>query len=193
MKKLITFSIVCIIACIGFTSCTSKLAITKRHYNKGYYVDYSANKQIASVAKEKANRIKAPVPVSVLPVATESNTIPGNVAQITRAENTISINNAKSAKHKAVVASNTGGIATNLPIATEAPVMQVRAVSAVNSVTDNDHGHRDGLSLFWLIILIILIVWVLGLIAGGWGLGGLINILLIVALILLILWLLRIV
>lgn len=49
------------------------------------------------------------------------------------------------------------------------------------------------LSLLWIVIVVLLILWLLGLLAGGWGLGGLINLLLVVALILLILWLLRII
>ena len=56
----------------------------------------------------------------------------------------------------------------------------------------NAARESDGLSLFWIIILVILILWALGLLSGGWGLGGFINILLIIALILLILWLLRV-
>ncbi|MBK6834313.1 MAG: lmo0937 family membrane protein [Bacteroidetes bacterium] len=51
----------------------------------------------------------------------------------------------------------------------------------------------DGLSLLWIVILVLLILWALGLISGGFGLGGFINILLVIALILLILWLLRII
>jgi hypothetical protein len=51
---------------------------------------------------------------------------------------------------------------------------------------------RDGLSLFWVVILVIIILWAIGFFAG-WGTGGLINLLLVVALILLILWLLRII
>lgn len=54
-------------------------------------------------------------------------------------------------------------------------------------------GDGDGLSLFWIVILVLLILWALGVIGGGWGLGGLIYILLVIALILLILWLLRVV
>jgi hypothetical protein len=52
---------------------------------------------------------------------------------------------------------------------------------------------EGALSLIWIVILVLLILWALGLLAGGWGLGGLINILLVIALILLILWLLRII
>ncbi|NNM94984.1 MAG: lmo0937 family membrane protein [Bacteroidia bacterium] len=82
----------------------------------------------------------------------------------------------------------------NLPTTTETSSVQTVS-STLNSITDDgdNHSRGDGLSLFWLIILIILIVWAIGLLAGGFGLGGLINILLVIALILLILWLLRIV
>jgi hypothetical protein len=73
-----------------------------------------------------------------------------------------------------------------------------RATSLANKLSEKKEmkgstAERDGLSLFWVIILIIIILWAFGFAFGGWGLGPLINLLLLVALILLILWLLRII
>jgi len=195
MKKLITFSIICIVACMGFSSCMSNLAITKRHYNKGYYIDRSETKELALLAKEKATGLKVAAPA--YPIQTtiaEKDANSSTSVQIVKTDKTIIAASAKKTRQKAVLTSTTSSMIVNLPVAVEPSVLRANSsVSGLNAIADHGDGGRDALSLFWLIILIILIVWVIGLIAGGWGLGGFINILLVIALILLILWLLRVV
>lgn len=74
----------------------------------------------------------------------------------------------------------------------ETPVLE-KAQTVADNIGDGDRGaERDALSLLWIVIVVILILWLIGIIAGGFGLGGLINLLLLIALILFILWLLRI-
>jgi hypothetical protein len=195
MKKLILFSTICVLISIVFSSCNSTFEITKRRYNKGYYIDRSGNKDMALIIKGKAaaDRIKAPA----YPPQTSGDQKPkvsGSTLMPTQ-DNVASPNKAEKQGHKTIVATNTRLMMNRLAKATTVPSVQTAsALSGLNNITDDDHhSHRDALSLFWLIILIILIVWVIGLIAGGWGLGGFINLLLLIALILLILWLLRII
>jgi|SRR6185312_3810510 len=191
MKKLIPFGALCILACVIFSSCSSSFEITKRRYNKGYYINHSGNKEMALITKEKAAQSKITAPAYPVQAITEQNTQAVSSIQPYKGKD---VTTATNLQHKAVLATNAGVMIKNLPTATEAPSVQMQSsITGINKVTDDDHNRRDALSLFWLIILIVLIVWVIGLIAGGFGLGGFINILLIIALILLILWLLRIV
>ena len=67
---------------------------------------------------------------------------------------------------------------------------QVFGVPDLKKFVNSQQTERDGLSLFWIIILVILILWALGF---GFGVGDIIHVLLVIALVLLILWLLRIV
>jgi len=69
--------------------------------------------------------------------------------------------------------------------------MNQQEVEVKNSPKHSSGDDKDGLSLFWLIILVVLILWLLGFLIGDFG--ALIHILLVIALILLILWLLRII
>ena len=193
MKKLITLSTICIMAGILLTSCKSNMSIAKRHYTNGYYIAHSKSKQTASSSKEenKVVQVKIKKPIySVFPLTTQSvpslcvnsTTTANNTTLVASNEKktTKAISHAvtfKSIKHKAVITTNS--------------VMQIKNMPETKKMVSD--GGRDGLSLFWLIILIILILWAVGFLAGGFGLGGLINLLLLVALILLILWLLRIV
>lgn len=195
MKKLITFGTICIVTCIVFSSCSSSFEITKRHYNKGYYINHSSNKESALITKERASEVKIATPVYPVTASIEQNTKIANSVPIYKTENTVIGTNARKTEHRTILASNVGQMAKNMPTATEAPATRIKSsVLGISSVTDDgNHNRRDALSLFWLIILIVLIVWLIGLVTGGFGMGGFINILLVIALILLILWLLRVV
>ncbi len=192
MKKLITYGALCTIAAILFSSCMSNLSITKRHYTGGYYVDYSKGTQagtITAAREEKTSQPKVSIPstpeqvpatntITVEPIKTTANVIQQSnkrmQAKIRVQKSAMNESNQKTNALESV-------IIPNKPVLDEAPA----------SVSD-DSGAR-ALSLLWLVIVIILILWLIGILAGGFGLGGLINLLLLIALILLILWLLRVV
>jgi hypothetical protein len=199
MKKLLTFCSICITASMLFSSCASNFSIMKRHYTNGYYVDYTGNnKTITSKTEDKvaqpATETKVNEPqysekqdqVSASPVSSNNDKTPSLLANEKKALSKINSHLA----NKQVLANKPGAVegsfAENNKAVSESP-------KVVTGVADHDDGARAALSLFWLIIVIILILWLIGILAGGFGLGGLINLLLVVALILLILWLLRIV
>lgn len=190
MKKLIPFGTLCILACVVFSSCNSSFEITKRRYNKGYYIDRSGNKDMTFITKEKASAFH-PVKVTAGQNAKVYNSIQAPIAS-----NAIIATSVKKPMQKTALPNRTEQIAKNLQASNATPVIQtIASVSALNSIRDGDDNHSrgDALSLFWLIILIVLIVWAIGLLYGGFGLGGFINVLLVIALVLLILWLLRII
>ncbi|HSY76434.1 MAG TPA: hypothetical protein VK890_06235, partial [Bacteroidia bacterium] len=65
MKKLITKSAICVSAAILFSSCMSNLSITKRHYNSGYYVEYSKGTPAGTTTaakEEKTSQSKVCIP-----------------------------------------------------------------------------------------------------------------------------------
>jgi hypothetical protein len=185
MKKLFTFGTMCIVASLLLSSCSSKLSITKRHYNKGYYVDRSENKKASFLKAERALQVKAKTPLYVAqsPVS-QNNKI--ELVQVPAMTNTLTVASNQShtfAQSRSVPTENTPAAVTEIP----APQI-ISSVTLVNGV--KDEATREGLSLFWLVILIIVILWAFGF---GFGVGVFINLLLLIALILLILWLLRIV
>ena len=87
------------------------------------------------------------------------------------------------------------GYVNTIPVLESPSAEKTKTLYEAPTVSNNtnDRDEHAALSLLWLVIVIILILWLIGLIAGGFGLGGLINLLLVIALILLILWLLRII
>ena len=196
MKKIITFSTVCIILSLLFSSCGSNTSLTKRHYNKGYYIAHTKGKHKVVTEKkdEKITQLKTKEAsvIDASKVKTQHNSIAEH-----KVSNPITEN-------KTLVAS-TGRtpIVFNVHIVSKHPVKQVPTFNLF-PVKENKHtifnkkrvspvSHDGHLSLFWIVILVLLILWALGLLGGGFGLGIFINVLLIIALILLILWLLRIV
>ncbi|HXB40806.1 MAG TPA: DUF5670 family protein [Bacteroidia bacterium] len=192
MKKLITFSVICIMAGILLSSCKSNISIAKRHYNDGYYIAHSKGKQTVSSTKEenKVVQLKIRKPVySVFPQTTQS--VPNLYANSTTTNNTTLVASNEKKIAKAISHAITFKPVKHKAVITTNSVMQIKNMHETKKMVSD--GGRDGLSLFWLVILIILILWAVGFLAGGFGLGGLINLLLLVALILLILWLLRIV
>src|ERR1700739_4790276 len=197
MKKLLTICSICITASMLFSSCGSNFSIMKRHYTSGYYIDYTSNNKALTPKTE--DRIAQPA------TETQANAVSADKQSNLQA-NSISANNEKGpallANDKKVLAKTNLHITTrntqaNKPGVEESPFwVNNKAVSespaALSSISDHDNGERAALSLLWLVIVIILILWLIGILAGGFGLGGLINLLLLIALILFILWLLRV-
>lgn len=185
MKKLYTYTTLCLIAILLMPSCRSKMGMTKRHYMKGYYVSHTKanNKTLATKAQTK--HMEADKMTSVNVLSTKAKEITLNDQVNTQPKESIMA----SAFPKESKSTYSESKVNYKSVAINPQVKQLKqALSKSNS-----GSREDGLSLFWIIILVILILWLLGFLAGGLGLGGFINILLIIALILLILWLLRVV
>ena len=186
-KSLFKLTITFIAVGILVSSCS----LTKRHYTSGYYVSHNSDKQIVKTQEKKAQAKTNPSLYAV------QNEIAKNNLDYSSNQNPIAENGAVTASNKQVAISNpitnkpTKHYVSNTVIPTPAPVKK-NIVSTSTKKVVHDSGD-PGLSLFWIIILILLILWALGLLTGGWGLGGFIYILLVLALILLILWLLRII
>lgn len=124
---------------------------------------------------------------------TEQNSIDEHSDQsIITGNNEIVANNDKSL-HKTISKRNIKQALEQNSRIIEYPVTQSKHSLFEKNKIGSSASDKDGLSLFWVVILVLLILWALGFLTGGFGLGGLINLLLVIALILLILWLLRIV
>ncbi len=195
MKKLMSLSMLVIITGILFSSCGgSYISITKRHYNKGYYIVYNNGKHAVPLSKGEYKTIQTKPAKSINDPQglAEQNTIDGNIRQ-----NAITTNNAKVTSNKKVQANpiiQQQGSGQTIEPKTKIinnPVAQIKRVLSESKNTCSVASDHDGLSLFWVVILIILVLWAIGFV--GFGLVGLINVLLVIALILLILWLLQIV
>jgi hypothetical protein len=192
MKKIITLTIIGLLAGIVFSSCGSKMSLTKRHYNKGYHFAHSNGKGALQKAKpeqklahNKPSEVLSPLATySVQPIVKENNF-----------KNPVISN-------ERIVASNEKKGVTTRSLNPEKHVLNFKALTIekpktqfkhslleVNKAHNNSDG--GGLSLFWIIILVLVILWALGFSLGS--MGGLIHVLLVIALILFILWLLHIV
>lgn len=180
---------------IGFllNSCKTHTTVLKRHYMKGYYVSHKNN---SVKNKERSESTSKHVFHSAKTVKEESRDMVANKDVLSASNEGVLFQTEKDQpgsnyhqkqKQHAIVYHNYNLAAIKHdPRPTKILPIEPERIMA-DTVT------RDGLSLFWIVVLVILILWALGLLAGGFGLGGLINILLAIALILLILWLLRIV
>lgn len=206
MKKLITLSIISILSGILLSSCGSNFSITKRHYNKGYFISrnhspktQASNEKETAETNKQVDPLKAPVVVTEPTIINESVIVVNNEKEITPIVGTTNGNdkagndktNAKS-KNVGVVQKSTHNrfqkLATRFEEMPIAKSMKNKKLSVSNTAYDGD-GH----SLFWIIILILLILWLVGAISTGFLVGSLINLVLLLALILLILWLLRVI
>ncbi|MGP8215205.1 MAG: DUF5670 family protein [Bacteroidia bacterium] len=199
MKNLFKFSTIIIAAGILFSSCESNLSIIKRHYNSGYYIDYTKNnKGITPKTDVKIAKASAINPVSMAQSPVEQNVVVKNSVQNTKQGISAILANVKRIMPKVNLQPHAKqnqvsriGIVGNTSLENNKTVLDSPTMNA--SVSDDGNRGQRALSLLWLVIVIILILWLIGLLAGGWGLGGFINLLLVIAVILLILWLLRII
>jgi hypothetical protein len=196
MKKLITISTACIIAGLWLTSCSSHMMIVKRHYNNGYYVSHVNHKATSTAA---ATTVTDQPEIAEVATKPSSALLQENLEQPAPVALTHDqIPNSKDGHNRVITPKHEAGAG----IAAVTGLMMSKTKEAAKPMSfdfgqiikahKTDEVVRDGLSLFWIVILILLILWVLGLLGGGWGLGILINLLLLFALILLILWLLRV-
>ena len=183
---------ICIIASVLLASCKSSTSITKRHYNKGYYIAHAKN----SVAKPKQTARALPVKAHDIEQVQSSNAeevVVSKIAQPVFVTDQNEVVTSLDKTERESIAPTSLKKAFGLrSIHIQKPSAEVDKNSgeAINN-TAHDGDDDDGLSLFGFIILLVLILWALGFLVGG--LGGIIHLLLVVALILLVLWLLRII
>lgn len=200
--KTLLYSIVMIISgSILLSSCNqgASFTLTKRHYAKGYYVDYTNKHEIEkpeniAVADKKESVVVPFMPLSPTTnnkvVIANSRKILNNnnanrsVSEVPKTNNKSLLSNViKNASYKSVLSTITAA-----QILTKNKMQFENAPQNITATKD-EGGHRAH-SLFWTVILIILILWLIGILTGGFGIGVLINLLLLVALVLFILWLL---
>ncbi len=195
MKKIITLITICIIICFVFASCKSNMSLTKRHYNNGYYIAHSKELQHRkpSNKEEKVTQSKTKTTLYSVPNAGQLNKNIGYVEKDLAVNNKVVGENSQK-KNKTIVLKKSAKQRVNAKTGIITyPIVQIKHKLTEIKKIDSDSSDKDGLSLFWIIILVLLILWAFGFLSGEFVFGGLIHILLVVALILLILWLLRII
>ncbi len=185
MKKLIQLTVICVLAGFVISSCSSNLSITKRRYNKGFFVQHHKgvkspeNKTIAKAGEKKQSAPQQFAP-AVLSQEVVANSPAATPAPVLTAKATTPQNYSKAEKKE--MRNQAIELAVKHP---------VKAVKRVGDLTRQDSGDK-ALSLLWVVVVVILIVYLLGLLLDWSGGAGWIHILGIIALVLLILWLLRI-
>ena len=177
MKKLFLLTVIAILAGIILPSCDSSYSLTKRRYNRGYYVHHNSGKTTGPVARTtRPVKVTEPEKIYVLPSLTKvasSGEAPQNVTAEAPRKTNVS--------HE--------GVKHLLP-AELSVKNQVKAIKKLAQRASADSGD-DALSLLWLVVVVILILYVIGLLLD---IGGpAIHILAVIALVLLILWLLKII
>lgn len=192
MKKIFSSIMLFTAASLLFFSCKqeSGIAITKRHYRNGYYVERNHSKPAVSKTQEaKASdnkQVKEPVSTAIQTPRQEST------KQVIAA--TGKIVNDKIEKVKGVIHSlKPSSIKAESPVSTDKAVIKDQADNKNVFAEKKWMAKKSsgGHSIIWIIIVVLLILWGISLLTGQGG-GGLLWLLLVVALILLILRLLGI-
>jgi hypothetical protein len=178
------------------SSCGTNGSITKRHYTKGYHIAHNKGKHKVCYRKERHIKLLIKKQMNQLVLIPSKEIVKENNSNNAEVVNPITDKStlmASSSKKPVVNKEHR----TSKNLLKSAPTFKIfpskenkRSFFSKRSMVASG---GDGLSLLWIVILVLLILWALGLISGGFGLGGFINILLVIALILLILWLLRII
>jgi len=190
MKKIITLSISLILTAFIFSSCNQSLSLTKRHYNKGYYVNTKK-----SVKTEKSNSEQKNITIINTekveeevfnPIVINDVTIDSSFVNNYKEETIINKDKVAQANTHSKKIKFEGKIESNGLFQASKSNSLVSEIQKESKKSSDD----DSLSLFWIIIFIILLLWVFGFVFLA---NALIHLLLLVALILLILWLLRII
>ncbi len=193
MKKLLNYSALFITASILFSSCASNFSVMKRHYNSGYYVDYSKNTPTTIAQKVTAKTTPTQITPSV-PTEQPKATISSQLAQSdknTKAVTNVIVANTKKMKTKAILSALAKQSSSTSIAKMEGTAVQAKSFApetVTMSTKTNEGGH---ISVLLLIIIIILAICLLDAILAG--LGPLLYLLFLVALILFILWILKIV
>jgi hypothetical protein len=192
MKNLFTCITLFIGASILFSSCSHQdLALTKRHYRNGYYVERSAKPADQKTKAQEPVDSEQPVTVSEEAVEPkmENNLLAGTDNLNKTVQGDIAQDNStiKSADH-------TG---TNKSIIPHFSILDSKKNTPKTFLENKFSANKmlrssgsGGHGLLWTIIVILLILWLIAFLMGGWGLGNLLWLILVVALVLLILRLL---
>jgi hypothetical protein len=191
MKKLILFTILALAGALFVSSCAS---LTKRHYRKGFYVEYKKHPMVVPIANktvqaaENANHEKE--------IAKEFKAGAPDTKFISEEKNN-SGEKEKSAESTPPHASIDSKQDAHAHIDAEDLFSLKKMNETTRAVAQKIVAPEAGLvgaalSLFWIVILVVLIIYIAGLLFNNFGLGGLIHILAVIVLVLLILWLLRI-
>ncbi len=193
MRKLITFSVTCMILSILVASCGSSLSITKRHYNKGYYISSNFRKQSVSNPKEDEKLIQIAeneTTYAVIDHKEKSAQVSQNNDNVPAGIITIESNDKNEFSTESTENSFVTGTSEKVKNIF-APAVNIKNAISNKKMKSTPASDGGGLSLLWIVIIVLLILWALGFISGNFG--GLVHLLLVIALILLILWLLRII
>jgi hypothetical protein len=193
MKKLFAPFILFALSGVLLTSCsnTSKLAFNKRHYRSGNFNDaVGKNHTLTPPVAKIATIASHPIPAIVKP----ENHVAVNTSVLVSQKPSINQNTITEKEPIGITTNSSKQVLSQTLSVTENPIIQTtQNISEWVGSPGNSSGDRGAaLSLLWIVIVVILILWLIGILAGGFGLGGLINVLLIIALVLLILWLLRV-
>jgi len=196
MKKLLFVSVICILTGILFYSCKSNLSITKRHFNKGFYIDYIKSPEVTSNSEKEENFVQKKTD------SITTNSDPILVSNIAETDfpnvSTKSDNESNDKSTEQQIIKNTSEPDQSKQIKHHSKIIKAADFIKNHTILKNQkigttNSDGEALSLLWLVILVLLILWLLGLLTEGFGLGGLFHVFLVIALILLILWLLRII
>ncbi|MBA3682870.1 MAG: hypothetical protein H0W73_17150 [Bacteroidetes bacterium] len=195
MKNVLRIIILTIITSFIFSSCSNKLSITKRKYNKGYYVSHSHKKhnvkdqQAPTSVKPEINEAAEAIVVKPkTQITAEDKNAPLLSASVSKpTENSSSVKN--SAKTTSAPALNK----KHYKVKQLEKLMPSKFYTQEIKNKLSARSDGEALSLLWIIIVVVLLLYLLGLLFGGFGLGGAIHVLAVIFLVLLILWLLRII
>lgn len=187
MKNLLKITLLFLAASIMFVSCKT-MSVTKRHYNKGYYVSHSAKKnklESNNAAKEAVVKNVEQLALKAIDGIKDQPSNPELLASnvTNKKESTTEAQTRKTIENKIKYAGKSN---IKFKDVYKNPFKITKMVAAKDS-------NKDGLSLIWILIVVILIIYLLGFLFDGFGLGNLIHILAIIALVLLILWLLKVI
>ena len=204
MKNLLTIISFTILGSILF-SCNSSLTITKRRVNKGFYIASNNQKFSKHVKEEQQKQIVSERPAAPAEAANgltqpapEERIYVYEPAELTAdAASKPEANASKEVKKVNVPAKNLknklAAVKSTKKMIERADFHPKKQIQTMKEKKSTPVDGDDVLSWFWIVILVILILWLIGVLTGGFGMGGLIHLLLVVALILLILWLLGII
>jgi hypothetical protein len=167
MKQLIQLTVIFLLAGFIFSSCNSNLSITKRRYNKGYYVHnqkapVNDHNKVAKAEKNKtAAKDKFYEPVGKGDVKSPADPAVAKSAIVT-AEAAKAANSVKSDR--------ASKMAAPVELAVKHPLKAVNTAGKL--IRERAATEGDALSLLWVVIVVILILYLLGLLFDGFGLPG---------------------
>lgn len=191
MKKLLSLIIAVLISGIFLSSCGKGMYITKRKYNRGFYVSRTHKAKTVDASENKNSASKQQIS------KTEELTskTPGS-ENLKRGE----VTDTRLLAQASIPATSGASASERHKVFHGVSAKQIKMLENIipnkritRELKQKLNGDRDALSLVWIIILVILLVYLIALLFDSFGLGWFINILLLIALILLILWLLRVV